>query len=67
LCHRQSKVENCMSALGDEDVGGLDVTVDDVFCVSGDRLSPLPCSVLRFARNGMMPLSRRPCRIDSAS
>ena len=24
-----------MSALGDKNVGGLDVAVDDVFCVSG--------------------------------
>jgi hypothetical protein len=31
------------------------------------RPSPLPCSVLRFARKGMMRLSRRPCRIDSSS
>lgn len=31
------------------------------------RPSPLPCSVLRFARKGMMRLSRRPCRIASAS
>jgi len=31
------------------------------------RLNPLPCSVLRIARRGTMPRSRRPFRIDCAS